>query len=191
MGLAWASIWPAYLVLFAQAARLGPWPRNLGVLASTVLHALAIASFIPGVLAWLLRRDGWAERFLGVPAAVGRQLCRAARFLTVAAVVCLVPAYLLTRGEVAPEGRPITAAAISRFFILGFEVIVWVTLVGLLRRGSALLSWFDLEAIPDPVQEDPPRVSLAPISASADGRRRHGFRRRPETLLPWRPGWPG
>jgi potassium-dependent mechanosensitive channel len=167
LGLAWASIWPAYLVLFAQAARLGPWPRNLGVLASTVLHALAIAALIPSILTWLLRRDGWAERFLGVPTAVGRQVCRAGRFLTVAAVVCLVPAYLLTRGEVAPQGRPITAAAISRFFILSFEIIVWVTLVGLLRRGSALLSWFDIEATSEQAQSDTPRVSIAPITGNA------------------------
>jgi potassium-dependent mechanosensitive channel len=145
LGLAWASIWPAYLLLLAQAARLGPWPRNLGVLASTALHAMAIGSLVPGVLAWLTRRDGWAERFLGVPAPVGRQLCRVGRFLAAAAVVCLVPAYLLTRGEIAPEGRPITAASISRFFILGFEVIVWGTLLWLLHRGSALMDWFDLE----------------------------------------------
>ena len=47
LGLAWASIWPASLVLVAQVARLGPWPRNLGILASTALHGLAIGAFVP------------------------------------------------------------------------------------------------------------------------------------------------
>ncbi|MGC8638421.1 MAG: mechanosensitive ion channel family protein [Isosphaeraceae bacterium] len=146
LGLLWASIWPSYLVLVAQAARLGPWPRNLGILASTVLHGVALGVFVPGVLAWLLRRDGWAERFLGVPAPVGRQLCRAGRFLAAAAVVCLVPAYLLSSGEIAPDGRPITAAVFCRFFILTFEVAVWATLFRLVRRTSPFMCWCDLEA---------------------------------------------
>ena len=145
LGLLWASIWPGYLVLVAQAARLGPWPRNLGILASTVLHGLALGVFVPGVLAWLTRRDGWAERFLGVPAPVGRQLCRAGRFLAAAAVVCLVPTYLLSSGEIAPEGRPITAVAFCRFFTLTFEVAVWATLVRMLQRNSPFMCWCDLE----------------------------------------------
>ena len=146
LGLAWASIWPAYLVLVAQVARLGPWPRNLGVLASTALHGLAIGAFVPGVLAWMTRRDGWTERFLGVPEAVGRQLCRTGRFLAVAAVIFLVPVYLLSSGGFAPGGRPIRAAAFCRFLILGFELAVWAALVPLVRRGSAILHWCNLQA---------------------------------------------
>jgi small-conductance mechanosensitive channel len=161
LGLAWASIWPAYIVILAQAARLGPWPRNLGVLASTALHGMALGAFIPAVLAWLTRRDGWAERFLDVPAPVGRELCRSGRFLAAAAVACLVPAYLLIHGEIAPEGRPITAAGISRLFILVFELCVWGTLFWLLHGGSGLMAWFDLESPgklgQDPV--DPPAAS--------------------------------
>ena len=145
LGLAWASIWPAYLVLVAQVARLGPWPRNLGILASTALHGLAIGAFVPGVLAWMTRRDGWTERFLGVPEAVGRQLCRTGRFLAAAAVIFLVPVYLLSSGEFAPGGRPIRAAAFCRFLILGFELAVWAALVPLVRRGSAILHWCNLE----------------------------------------------
>jgi potassium efflux system protein len=155
LGLAWASIWPVYLVLVAQAARLGPWPRNLGILASTVLHGLAIGVFIPSVLAWLTRRDGWAERFLGVPAPVGRQFSRAGRFLSAAAVVCLIPTYLLASGEIAPEGRPITAAALCRFLVLAFEVAVWATLLSLLRHGSALMIWCDLEPAQVPADGEP------------------------------------
>jgi len=151
LGLAWASIWPGYLVLVAQAARLGPWPRNLGILASTILHGLALGLFVPGVLAWMTRRDGWAERFLGIPAAVGREFCRAGRFLSAAAVICLVPVYLLAYGEIAPEGRPITAPVFCRFFILAFEMAVWVSLVSLVRRGSALMSWCDLQPCSPPI----------------------------------------
>ena len=161
LGLLWASIWPGYLVLVAQAARLGPWPRNLGILGSTVLHGLALGVFVPGVLAWLTRRDGWAERFLGVPAPVGRQLCRAGRFLSAAAVVCLVPTYLLSSGEFAPNGRPITAAAFCRFFVLAFELAVWATLFRLLRRRSPFLCWCDL-ASPEPAPAEQGRPDPDP-----------------------------
>ena len=156
LGLAWASIWPAYLVLLAQAARLGPWPRNLGLLCSTLLHGLALGAFVPGVLAWMTRREGWTERFLGVPTPVGRQICRAGRFLAAAAVVFLVPVYLLSSGEFAPDGRPITAAAICRFLIQGFELSVWLTLVSLLRHGSPFMQWCNLEPAVDPVAEGQP-----------------------------------
>jgi len=163
LGLAWASIWPAYLVLVAQVARLGPWPRNLGILASTVLHGLAIGAFVPGILAWMTRRDGWTERFLGVPAAVGRQLCRTGRFLALAAVIFLVPVYLLSSGEFAPGGRPITAAAFCRFFILGFELAVWAALVSIVFRGSAILNWCNLE----PVEASGEKVSPDPESSAS------------------------
>ena len=150
LGLVWASVWPAYLLLVAQVARLGPWPRNLGILASTALHGLALGAFVPGVLAWMTRRDGWTERFLGVPEPVGRQLCRSGRLLAAAAVIFLVPAYLLASGEFAPGGRPIKAAAFCRLFILGFEIAVWAALVPLARRGSAILQWCDLQPCQDP-----------------------------------------
>ena len=145
LGLVWASIWPAYLVLVAQAARLAPWPRNLSILTSTALHGLAVGVFVPGVLAWMTRRDGWTERFLGIPEPVGRQLCRTGRLLSAAAVVLLVPAYLLSSGEFAPGGRPIKAAALCRGFILGFELVVWVSLLRLVRRGSPILDWCNLD----------------------------------------------
>ncbi len=148
LGLAWASIWPAYLVLVAQVARLGPWPRNLGILTSTAVHGLALGAFVPGVLAWMTRRDGWTERFLGVPEGVGRQVCRTGRFLAAAAVIFLVPAYLLSSGEFAPGGRSIKAPALCRLFILGFECAVWAALVPLARRGSAILDWCNLELAP-------------------------------------------
>jgi potassium efflux system protein len=152
LGLAWASLWPVYLVLVAQAARLAPWPRNLAILASTVLHGLAIGAFLPSILSWLTRRDGWAERFLGVPTPVCRQVCRAGRFLAAAAVFCIVPTYLLSSGEFAPDGRPITAPALCRFLVLGFEVAVWAILFSILRGGSELMRWCDFERVAGSVE---------------------------------------
>ena len=93
----------------------------------------------------MTRRDGWTERFLGVPEPVGRQLCRTARFLSAVAVVLLVPAYLLSSGEFAPGGRPIKAAAFCRLLILGFELVVWVSMLRLVRRGSPILEWCNLD----------------------------------------------
>ncbi len=166
LGLVWASIWPAYLLLLAQVARLGPWPRNLGILVSTALHGLALGVFVPGVLAWMTRRDGWTERFLGVPERVGRQLCRTGRFLAAAAVIFLVPAYLLSSGEFAPAGRAIKAVAFCRLFILGFELAVWAALIPFVRRGSALLHWCDLQLDQEP-GDDSGRNPNSAATASA------------------------
>jgi potassium efflux system protein len=107
----------------------------------------------------MTRREGWTERFLGVPAPVGRQLCRAGRFLAATAVIFLVPAYLLSSGEFAPDGRPIIASAICRFLIQGFELSVWLTLVSLLRHGSPFLEWCNLQPTADSVEESPPAVA--------------------------------
>ena len=104
----------------------------------------------------MTRREGWTERFLGVPTPVGRQICRGGRFLAAAAVVFLVPVYLLSSGEFAPDGRPIIAASICRFLILGFELSVWLTLVSLLRHGSPFMQWCYLEPAVDPVAEGQP-----------------------------------
>jgi potassium-dependent mechanosensitive channel len=181
LGMIWASIWPAFLVLLAQATRLGPWPRSLGILASTVFHGLAIGVLVQGFLAWLMGPESWAERYLGIPGPVGHLLSGAGRFLAAAAVVLLVPAYLLTSGEIAPDGRPIIATAMSRFFILGFEVIVWATCLWLLHRGSALMDWFGFEPSVAPAPRtasnaDSPSAAPAddafgPASASPDGAR--------------------
>ncbi|WP_165232510.1 mechanosensitive ion channel family protein [Aquisphaera insulae] len=145
LGLAWVSVWPAYLALLAQAARLGPWPRNLGILGSTVLHGLSLGALVHAVVAWITHREGWAERFLEIPPAVCRQIHRAGNFLSASAMVCLIPAYLLTSGEIAPDGRPVAAPAITRLFVLAFELSVWTTLVTLLRGGSPLMRWCDLD----------------------------------------------
>jgi len=50
---------------------------------------------------------------------------RAGRFIVVAAAVFLLPVYLFDHGLIAPDGRPVTAPALSRMLILGFELVVW------------------------------------------------------------------
>jgi len=140
MGTAAAAVWPMYLVLLAYMARQAPWPRSVGILVSAALAGLALSLLAHGLLRWLTRPSGWAERYLEVPAPVSRQLGRAGRFVVVAAAALLLPAYLLDNGLVAPEGRPLSAPAISRFLILVFELVVWGTWARLLRGRSALLA---------------------------------------------------
>jgi potassium efflux system protein len=142
LGLAVAAIWPSYLVLLACAARQAPWPRSLGILCSAVLTGLAVALLVYDLWRWLARPSGWAERYLEIPAPVARQLGRTGRFLVVAAVGFLMPVYLLDHSLVAPEGGPVAAPSLSRFLMVGFELVVWVTWVRLLRGRSALLGWF-------------------------------------------------
>jgi potassium efflux system protein len=146
-----AATWPAYLVLAAYTARVAPWPRSMGILVSACLWALALAILVSDLLRWLARPSGWTERYLDVPIPVSRQVGRASRFLVVAAVSLLFPVFLLTHGLIAPEGRPITAPALSRVLVLAFEVLVWATCMRLLRARSPLMVWLaprDSEAHP-------------------------------------------
>ena len=52
--LARASLWPAYFLLLAYAARIAPWPRSLGILVSALLTAAAIGFFARDMLRWLV-----------------------------------------------------------------------------------------------------------------------------------------
>src|SRR5690349_16556667 len=92
LGAAAAAMWPSYLLLLAYMARQAPWSRNMSILACAVLVGLSLALFLHDWLKWLARPSGWAERYLGIPAPVGRQLGRIGRFLSVAAAVLLLPA---------------------------------------------------------------------------------------------------
>ena len=141
LGLARAAMWPLYLVLLAYASRVAPWPRSIGILVSAVMTCAAIAIFIDELLRLLAWPSGWAERKLGVPAAVARQLGWDGRFVVSSAVVFLLPVYLLDHELIAPEGKPITAPALGRLLVLGFELFVWGTCVRLVRGGSPLLGW--------------------------------------------------
>jgi potassium-dependent mechanosensitive channel len=140
LGMAVAAVWPLYLVLLAYASRVAPWPRSLGALVSAGLSGLAIAILVHDLLRWLARPSGWVERHLDVPEAVVRQIGRAGRFIAVAALVFLLPVYLFDHGLIALEERPVTAPALCRMLVLGFELVVWGTCVRLLRRSSALLA---------------------------------------------------
>jgi potassium efflux system protein len=146
IGLTAAAVWPSYLLLLAYLARQAPWPRTVGIPTSAALSGVAVAVLLHDLLRWLARPAGWVERYLEVPAAVARQLGRAGRFGVVAAVAFLLPVYLLEDGLIAWEGRPLTAPALSRLLILGFELAVWGMWVRLLRGRSALLAWFAFDA---------------------------------------------
>src|SRR5262249_449129 len=95
-------------------------------------------------LRWLTRPSGWAERYLGIPAPVGRQLGRIGRFLIAAAALLLLPAYLIDHGVIVPDSRPLTAPAFSRFLILAFELAAWGACIRLLSGRSALLASLEL-----------------------------------------------
>ena len=153
LGTAAAAIWPSYLVLLAYLARQAPWPRSVGIVVSATLTGLALVVLVHGLLRWLARPSGWAERYLEVPAPVARQLGRAGRFVVVAAAWTLMPVYLLDQGLIAPDGRALNAPVFSRFLILAFEVVVWGTWVRLLSGRSALLGWFAIGPALEPADE--------------------------------------
>jgi potassium efflux system protein len=142
--LARAAIWPLYLVLLAYAARVGPWPRSLGILASALLTAVAMAILAHELLHFLVWPSAWSERRAHPPQSVPRQLDRAGRFLIVAAVVFLLPVYLFDHELIAPEGRPVAAPALGRILVIGYELLVWATCMRLLRKSSALWEWLAL-----------------------------------------------
>ena len=144
LGLFRAATWPLYLILLAYTSRVGPWPRSLGILVSAVLTGWAIAIFVHDVLRWLTGPSGWPDRNLGVPRAVMRQLGSTGRFVVAIAVALLLPVYLFDHELIAPEGKPITAPALSRLLVLAFELLVWCACVRLLRGYSPLLEWLSV-----------------------------------------------
>src|SRR5262249_26212886 len=97
-----AAICPVYLLIMAYRGRVAPWPRSLGILASAILTAVAIATFFHELLRWLVWAPPGAERYLKIPEAVARQLDRAGRFLVVAAVALILPVYLFNHELIAP-----------------------------------------------------------------------------------------
>ena len=163
LGLAWASVWPCYLALLALAAGLGPWPRGAGVLASTILNALALGLLARGILSWFFRPEGWAERYLEMPPSASRQFRGAGRLLTLAAMVLLVPAHLFMYGEISHDGHAFTASALARFLILGFEFLVLASLIYHLRATSALMLWINPDV---PIESaDGPDASAAHLGS--------------------------
>jgi small-conductance mechanosensitive channel len=136
-----AALWPLYLVLLAYVARVGPWPRSLGILVSAILTAMAVALFFHELLRWMAWPEGWGEQQLEIPRPVARQLGRAGRFIVGAAVALVLPIYIFDHELIAPEGRPLAAPALSRFLMIGFELVVWCVCARLVRGRSALWDW--------------------------------------------------
>jgi potassium efflux system protein len=166
LGLAWASVWPCYSALLALAAGLGPWPRSAGVLAATILNAVALGLFARGTLSWFFKPEGWAERYLEMPPSASRQFRGAGRLLTLAGMVLLAPAHLFLYGEISHDGPAFTASALARFLILGFEMLVLASLVYHLRANSALMLWINPDVSIDPpgppaAQPGSPVISIA------------------------------
>jgi small-conductance mechanosensitive channel len=139
--LARASLWPLYLFLLAYAARVAPWPRSLGILVSAGLTAAAIAVFFHEALRLLTWPSDGSKRLLNLPTPVARQLERTGRFLVVAAVFSLLPAYVFDHELISPEGRSYTAPALGRLLVIAYELLVWGSLVRLLTRKSPALEW--------------------------------------------------
>jgi potassium-dependent mechanosensitive channel len=153
--LARAVLWPIYLMLLAYAARVAPWPRSLGILVSAILTAVAMALLAHDLLRWSVWPPAWADRGLDLPRPVARQLDRAGRFLVITALIFLLPVYLFDHELIAPAGRPVTAPALGRLLVIGFELLVWGTCVQLLWRGSPLLEWLALPLSSEAIADSP------------------------------------
>jgi potassium efflux system protein len=135
------AIWPAFLTLGAYTIRQSPLPRSLAVVGGTALVLLALAWFLTNVVRWVLREGGPAESVLGMPAEVTKQLRWATLTLIAAQVVLLLPCWLLSRGLVTSNGRPVIASTIVRLLILAFEVGVFGVVFRVVRSRSALMRW--------------------------------------------------
>jgi small-conductance mechanosensitive channel len=184
-GLARAATWPLYLVLLAYAARVAPWPRSLGILVSAVMTCAAIAIFVHDLLRWLTGPSGLPEQYLGVPRVVARELGAAGRFMVVAAVALLLPVYLFDHELIAPEGKPITAPALGRLLVLGYELLVWGTCVRLLRGYSPLLAWISNPLTLATDLASPASPALEPASTQGSGLSYSSFSGWINTALLW------
>jgi small-conductance mechanosensitive channel len=145
IGVASAATWPVYVALLAYAAKVAPWPRDLAWPSCVLLLGLAAALLVANAGRMAFRRGGWAEEVLLAPGTVTRQLRRVVLTLAIAGFALLMPAMLLAEGLIAPGGRPISASALGRFLVLGFELTCWVLAYRLLRSTSPLLDWLSVE----------------------------------------------
>ena len=123
LGLLWSSVWPCYLALLALAARLGPWPRGAGVLAATLLNALALGLLARGTLSWLFKPEGWAERYLEMPPSAARQFRGAGRLLTLAGMA-LLTGYGTFLNLAPLEFGQVVGLYIATLFIV-WQVVTW------------------------------------------------------------------
>src|SRR5262249_31574452 len=84
---------------------------------------------------------------LGVPAKVTRQARRTGVALVAAHVVFLLPCWMLTRGLIAPGGRPVQAPAVVRGLTITFELCVLAIAFRVTRGRAPLFQW--LTRLPD------------------------------------------
>jgi small-conductance mechanosensitive channel len=137
-GISGAALWPMYLGVAAYAARQAPWPRSVAFPASMLLAMIALAALVVNASYWFFGSSGPAKTVFDLPADVGRQARRTTSVLIVGAMICLLPAWLIARGLIAPDGRPIAAPALCRIAILTYELVVLGSILWTRRRGSSL-----------------------------------------------------
>ncbi len=143
LGMVSAMVWPAYLGLFAYAARVGPWPRPAARPAAFLLFSLALAAFAAGLNRFLFRPGGWAEAQHKMPPAVARQLRFAGIALGISSLLFLMPRTLLEWGLIAPVDRPIAAASTCRLLLMAQQITAWCVACRIGRRRSALVGWIE------------------------------------------------
>jgi potassium efflux system protein len=140
-----AATWPFYVALLAYAAKVAPWPRDVAWPTCLTLLGFSLALFVVNAGRMAFRRGGWAEEVLLAPREVSRQLRRVVMTLAISGFVLLVPEFLLHEGLIAPGGRPISASALGRLLVVGFELTCWVLAYRLLRQTSPMLNWLNEE----------------------------------------------
>lgn len=141
-GVVSSAFWPAYGLLLAHAAHMGPWPRSLGRPLWFAIAALSIAAFVKSLTRFAFQPGGWCETFLDAPENVGKQARRLSLILIVSALVLLLPKVMLEHGLLSPAERSVSAPAICRVLGLTFEVVAWGAVYCLLsRKRSAVVNW--------------------------------------------------
>ena len=124
---------------------------------------------------WLAWPGGWGEQQLEIPRPVARQLGRAGRFIVARRWLSSCPVYLFDHELIAPEGRPITAPALSRLLVIGFELVVWGVCAGCCAAGRRCWDWL-ATAVPAPSTarsrleregSQPDDTAIRPVAAPA------------------------
>ena len=162
--LIWAAIWPLYLVLLASL--YGSFSLHVNqhdlMPVTQALELMAVFLWLGCVGHGIFRHAGWAERYWGLLPATSQSLDRAVWVVTISAILCFVPRYLLL---IAPGDTTFTlgslpfvpafiqravdysldiafapgSVAFARFLFLLFQLVVLV-LVGVIGRRSGPLT---------------------------------------------------
>jgi small-conductance mechanosensitive channel len=136
-----SSLWPLYVFLWAYAARMAPWPRSTARPVAFADGVLAGALFIAALARFAFGPGGFAEGLLRIPTPCARQIRIAIWTLTGAALVFLLPDWLLQRGLIIFDARPVSSPVLGRMFLLTYEIVAWLILFGLVRQKSPLIVW--------------------------------------------------